>query len=334
MDASFPVRLAANFQYTRKMRNEDSKHDWWQFNNSFENIEVASPEQLSEIVAKGHSICAQHRRVHHPQKKNDGTIGQTAYRHHLNWLPTSVAILDFDSGDIGPKDVFDNEFVATYGWMTYTTTSHTPEHPRFRLIFALPKPVQSLDNFSSLLQALAWRFGSADRASKNPVQAYAGNCGQNYDRVLHGQYLSVAAARELIEEHKAFIAEQASSRSFLQDSGQAPPDVVEIREMLRYIPTKMDYMEWFLVLAAVRNAVDDHAIAVDLCEEWSPGTEGEIDYKMKHMQLGQSGAGHLLKLAYRGGYRSPEQRERQEINFMKSALRGGKHSGGRRGSWS
>ncbi len=87
------------------------------------------------------------------------------------------------------------------------------------------------------------------------------------------------------------------------------PSIDEVREMLRCIPPTGDYQDhWLAVLMAVHDAYPGSE-GVQLCEEWSPGKDGEIAGKFASFKRTGVGFGTLVRLAQQHGYlSSPRQR--------------------------
>ncbi len=88
--------------------------------------------------------------------------------------------------------------------------------------------------------------------------------------------------------------------------GTPSPD--EVRDLLRHIPPRGDYQDdWLRVLAAV-HSIYPGPDGVALCEEWSPGTPGEIARKFASFGRTagrKAGVGTLVYLAKQGGWRRP-----------------------------
>ncbi len=107
-------------------------------------------------------------------------------------------------------------------------------------------------------------------------------------------------------------ASPGAPRHLPRRPGVPSPD--EIRAMLRCIPPQGDYTDdWLRVLAAVHSAYPGPE-GIGLCEEWSPGTPGEVARKFASFgrycgERGPATIGTLVYLARRHGYR-PEPRLR------------------------
>lgn len=325
VDSPAPVTLAANFEFDRKMTNDDPEYIWRKFNNGFTNIEAANASALLDIVRRGHSICAAHAHVHHVYYEK-GVRKLTAARNSKNWLPTSTLIFDFDNGEIDMDAVLSSDPLAhEWAYATYNTVSHKPEAPRFRLVFAVEKPIRQLENYQRALRALAHHYQTADPASKNPVHAYAGNKTPSYDARHPNHYLPLTILKQLIEDHEEAERMQALERQRrINAYGNDRLDIAELKRMLQFIPHEGDYMEWFITLSAIYTACGgDPVLATHVAEGWTGGNSrpGEIESRMhRSMTLGKSGEGYLIRRARKHGYVPPFDPERTALRIVRSTL--------------
>jgi hypothetical protein len=85
-----------------------------------------------------------------------------------------------------------------------------------------------------------------------------------------------------------------------------PPELAELRAMLAGIPQRLSYDEWLHVLMAVHEAYPGPE-GVALCEDWSPGYDGEIGKKFASFKRTGVGIGTLVHLAKQHGWRPPER---------------------------
>ena len=97
------------------------------------------------------------------------------HRHSDYWNDSSIIGLDFDDGKITIDDFKKRcvEFCIDYWSFIYTTFRHTPEHPRFRAIFFLDKPISDKQAYKKLLLRISSIFPSVDKgASKDIVRQW------------------------------------------------------------------------------------------------------------------------------------------------------------------
>lgn len=308
------IFMAYNPEYTRKMTGADPKDVWLHFNNTFTNVTVPTPEDLCEIVHRGHSICAPHAHVHHPLPK-----GITCYRHSLNWMPNNMLIVDEDSGHISMADFVKTE-LGSVTWQTYSTVSSTDEHPRYRAVFRVPDNIRSAAKYQQLLRAIVHKLATVDKCSQDIVKAYAGNPLPSMAYYTIGATLSWDTCRLLVEEHAAAIKREHTVSDHLKEYDNSELTADEIRIILGYIPKQQEYMEWFRIIAAVYNVTGQNdELTIKLIEEWSPGYPGEVRAKLRSLNP-IVGAGTLIYAGMQHGYVPPGKRQRQLIRTI-SALK-------------
>lgn len=81
----------------------------------------------------------------------------------------------------------------------------------------------------------------------------------------------------------------------------------QAQELLKFIPKQQAYEDWLRVLAALKFELGSEA-AIELAEVWSPGTEGEIEYKLETLKDEHekpATGGTLYYLAEQNGYIRP-----------------------------
>lgn len=78
----------------------------------------------------------------------------------------------------------------------------------------------------------------------------------------------------------------------------------DIRNLLSYVPKRMDYYDWVRVLMSVYSAFPNDT-GVSLIEEWSPGEDGEVAEKFRSFASLRDGPslGTLYHYAKANGYR-------------------------------
>lgn len=144
--------LAAN-----KLPDVAHKVIWRRINGQFIN-KRGRPETLAGLIQRGYAYTSVHRR----------------YRHERNFIKGQVLSLDFDhDGDF--DSLLQDEFISKYGSFIYSTPSSTPEDPRSRVVFVLPKAVDNSVLFGAMQTALVKKYKQADRSCKDPVRLFFGS---------------------------------------------------------------------------------------------------------------------------------------------------------------
>lgn len=137
---------------------------------------------------------------------------QTAYRHSLNWLPSSVAALDYDDGAMRMTQLQEHPLVANYATMGYTTVSHTPEHERFRIVFVAERPVVNPDSWRKVMAALAWKFVGVDKTVSDVIKPYAGNPLASVYTFYTGKTIPIDVLKNLVAEWEGHRKQSEESR--------------------------------------------------------------------------------------------------------------------------
>lgn len=142
------------------MDHKPDKEEWGALNASFENITL-EPLDMTEVICSGRSYTAIH----------NGRRGKE------NWLRCQYVSVDLEKhADAALDAVEDNPFFATYGYLSYTTMSHTPEAPRSRALFILPRCIDNVEAWHYGARAITAMFGeAADKASSDISRSFLGN---------------------------------------------------------------------------------------------------------------------------------------------------------------
>lgn len=94
---------------------------------------------------------------------------EPVYRHGDNFVARHVLTFDFDHVDIFLMEEVRHQF-ADYAHALYTTFSHTPDKPRFRLVLPLSRPA-GYDEFQAVSRKVAERIGIELVAGESHVVA-------------------------------------------------------------------------------------------------------------------------------------------------------------------
>ncbi|RVA05351.1 hypothetical protein [Mesorhizobium sp. M7A.F.Ca.US.001.02.1.1] len=167
----------------------------------WENVELTLTELMAEIGA-GVAYCAQLR----------------GRRRAANFLATDVVSVDVDSG-MSIRDALDDPIIKENAAFLYTTVSHTPEVPRYRVVFVLPETIEGAEEIRALSRSLALRLGG-DMAATDPSRISYGNRSANFFVV--GKTLSRSLRQELVDQsvnlgEKPVRAESYRSKLILKE---------------------------------------------------------------------------------------------------------------------
>lgn len=120
---------------------------------------------------------------------------ESNYRKAENFICSDIIAADFDDG-MTIEEALNNEFFIDNASFLYTTTSHTSEHNRFRVIFQLPHTVTDKDLIRSAQTGLTRKF-PADVASVDAARQFYGS--KNNTSHVFGKVLAEKNLDELIK---------------------------------------------------------------------------------------------------------------------------------------
>lgn len=246
---------------------------WKNFNAGFDNLEVTEIE-LMTAIRRGQSITTWH-------KDNWRTSENFICGQHIG--------LDFDNGNktSSMEYLVKDSFISKYASFLYTTTSHTPEEPRARVIFLLDKPIQQATNYTNAVRALLWLFDSADRQCKDAVRFFYGSL--NCEMKHLGNILTIDKVKKIIADHQESIKHQQKPKlkNFTATATQT-----EVYEALKLInPWQVDYDEWVNILMGIHSEFGDDGFS--MAESWANGKQGEVLQKWKSFKDTGNPAGRV-----------------------------------------
>lgn len=93
-------------------------------------------------------------------------------RNAANFVCFELLSVDMD-GSRTIEDVKADPFIEKHLTIFYTTASHTPENHRFRLVFALPRPIATPQEMRAAYRSLALKLGG-DRSATDPARLFFG----------------------------------------------------------------------------------------------------------------------------------------------------------------
>jgi len=198
------------------------------------------------------------------------------------------------------EKVVGNAAYQDNAFLIYTSPSHTPEWHRYRIVFCLPEPVRDVERYKQIVAAFISRIG-ADPACKSPVHIFYGNTKAEvfpFGNVLSQNFVDgVVLWASNIEEEERVASEHIN--------GALTAD--HVREMLKFLPPKVDYKDWIRIISGLRTKFDEET-TVSLVEEWSPGKPGEVRAKLRSgLGSGRVGIGTVIYICKQYGYKPPRE---------------------------
>jgi len=256
-------------------------------NNKFENVEF-SREEVARTINLGNTIAAQYI---------DGT------RKADNFKCIGYAGLDFD-GTWSLEEAQHDEFIKLKGALIYTTASHQKEGKgdHFRVLFELESPINDRFQYEMLMKALLTKFPKADQICGDALRVFYGSKGSK--PILLDGLLDSETISELIES--SIKANNDMSKGDNSDQvTKLKVSFDDVREMLKFIPSDVDYRIWLAVCFAIASEYGE--AGKELIEEWSP----DIKDKGKHLNNifnrsdGRIKIGTVIYYASKYGYTIP-----------------------------
>ncbi len=115
-----------------------------------------------------------------------------------NFIATDIVAIDVDNGSV-ISEALKNPVVSSYCSLLYTTSGHTPDHHRYRLVFVLPRTITDASELRAVNVSLCQRL-HGDIAATDPARMFYGN-NESYPQLL-GNEISEAFLEELILDGK------------------------------------------------------------------------------------------------------------------------------------
>lgn len=152
--------LAVNTSRRNKLPKDATPAEWARYNEAFQNVEL-TPGEIASHIRAGHAIAPQ----------CDGR------RKRNNWRLAQHIGIDLDDGSLSWDALVHMPLVDQHAAMVHTTASHTPDHPRYRVLFLLSEPMRDPDAYTYAVRCFLKAFGTADQHCKDPARLFFGAAG-------------------------------------------------------------------------------------------------------------------------------------------------------------
>lgn len=157
-----PIEVMLSRHVKGKMPKDATPNQWREFHMTFEPFKTTA-HGLAVEVWRGYSFTPMYsgRR----KKENFGEAFHIA--------------VDFDTADdrSSLSNLATIPIVRDYASFIYTTASHTPEHPKARVVWIFDETIMALSFYETLFKALLWRLPFADQGVKDGLRLYYGAPG-------------------------------------------------------------------------------------------------------------------------------------------------------------
>jgi len=318
------------FRFSVNTKGRDKDWDFRQLASSFVDTE-GTIQDVRRYVKSGAALCA-------------GLLGGQ-WRSKANVIGSQWILIDIDNSDVvrdeDGKPIKDADgkttkvyrhqltleealahpFIQQHCALIYTTASHKPEWPKFRLVFVLPEFVADVDEYEALVRAMMGMLPH-DPACKDASRVFYGSTQATFPLVnpeatLPAEWLAearTAAAVAKAEAEQARARAEQKRAEFRQQADLEGWDIdALIQDALGHIPPRQpgsgNYEECYQVLMAL---VDHYGPteAEAIAERWSPSIKGStwnIRQKIKSFRRGGVTIGTLFHIAKGYGFKFPKR---------------------------
>jgi len=156
----YPIEVMLSRHCKGKMPKTATTEEWRDFHMSFFPFKTTAHGLAIEIF-KGYSFTP----IYNGRRKKE------------NFSEAYHIAVDFDTGD--ERASIDNlskiDIVRDCASFIYTTASHTPEHPKARVVWIFEDSIMALSFYETLFRALLWRLPFADQGVKDGLRLYYGS---------------------------------------------------------------------------------------------------------------------------------------------------------------
>lgn len=134
-------------------------------------------DELAQHVQEGHAIAPQLRSFdgiyRDTYESFDDVWKLGGYRRESNFKAINWVAVDIDDGYDSIDQLAEQPFFDQFGSLLYTSASHSPEHPKARLVFALEQELTDPTEVRALYTALIRKFGG-DEQCKDAARMFFG----------------------------------------------------------------------------------------------------------------------------------------------------------------
>ncbi len=273
--SKIPISICYKVKGKVKDRNAA---EWNYLRNNYEQHEM-TPKEIAQTVQQGYAICC--------SLFNKVRLIE-------NFKYSELIAIDIDDSLTLDKALA-SKFVQNYCSLIYTTSSHTPEKHKFRLIFKLEKGISDPVEYKKTYQYLADMFKGADPHCKDVCRIFFGSINCEYwifDKILTVDMISKLESR-YNEKHKP---REIKNIAFQQDTDRDYNIAIDILNML---PQKIEYDDWFAVLCAMVNTFGHDVASMLSRQKWD---DRDIPYKISTIKRQEITFASMVHIGQRYGW--------------------------------
>lgn len=209
-------------------------------------------------------------------------------RRNSDWSLQQLFALDFDD-NTPPETIIERSYeLGLIPNIVYTSFSDTPEHRKFRVIYACNIATMDRDKVARIQKSLLLCFPEADKACKDPARLYFGG-----KELIHSDYEtlnSVNGIREIVEPYMVEQENKVQAYRRAMPKDYTPSRSFKtIRQKVRILDDFMNlkrvrYIDLFGLLTNLRYIPNGLAMAKAVMHEYN--REIRVDpYTDNHMNL-------------------------------------------------
>jgi hypothetical protein len=198
---------------------------WARYNASFR-AEEHTPESLLSELSKGYAFTAILGGCSGPccgtwctapeHSSFPGHCGRPfGYRCNRHFHSAQFIATDFDTGDERSSFYYllQQPLIAQHCTFLYTTLSHTPEHPKARLVFITDAPFTDASHYRRAKLALMEQLSWGDASVHDPSRLFYGTHPREGQTHYQGKILPLTVVDELIEAYRSRLEAEQVSRN-------------------------------------------------------------------------------------------------------------------------
>ena len=247
-------------------------------------------------------------------------LGGNGQRWASNVISADLMALDFDGGT-NIEQALADPFISAHAGLLIESSSSTPNHHKFRVVFRLPETVKGSQAVGIVTRYLLSLFPQADQACKDASRFYFGAVGREARLINEGATLPATFEQsalhwqaELDRQWEERKAEQAKRWAHVRDA-QSPDEQIElVKSALDAIPARQRgdgrHEELVAMIGGICNELGDLGESLLLAWDSGRGQWGrpfERFLKSIARKQGRAGLGTLFHLAKQNGWKRPKR---------------------------
>jgi hypothetical protein len=229
MEHDCEFRISINRRYPgQKLGLPPGEKRWARYNSSFGEEEHTAWSLLREIT-QGYSfsavlggcqgLCCGNWCSGLEHQKMPGHCGRPhGYRRNQHFVSAQFIALDFDTGDEQStfRYLLGQPLIAQHGSCLYTTLSHTPDHPKTRVVFITDAPIIDPDHYRRAKRAVMAQLPWGDASVHDPARLFYGSLPEQGQAHYVGKVLPLEVVDQVIEAQRSELESEQPRRELAQ----------------------------------------------------------------------------------------------------------------------